>query len=500
VAVGYVTELQIHDLDGPSLAGADGATLRLTPALADPIPRRRRSWLVWLALVIADICAVAASYALVRTVGGEAASGAIPVVALLLWLFAFYSARLYERDDAINHATLDEWPALALAVTVGAWLYVVTMSIVGEVDLPFVIGWWLALVLTVPVMRVAARSLVRRDPAFPQNTVIVGAGSVGQLLGRKILQHPEYNLNLFGFVDALPMERRDDLEQLTLLGSPDDLPDLVERLCLERVIIAFSNDSHQQTMSLIRVLKDLDVRVDIVPRLFDVIPPRLTSHTIEGLPLISLPRLRLSRSAVLLKRSFDVLVAGIGLILLGPMFLLTTLLVKLDSPGPVFFRQERIGNDDRRFSIFKFRTMVIDAEERKPEVAHLNQHARAGGDPRMFKVVDDPRVTRVGRVLRAYSLDEFPQLFNVLKGEMSLIGPRPLIPEEDQHVAEWGRKRLALKPGMTGLWQVSGRSAIPFEEMVKLDYLYVTTWSLAGDCRLLLQTVPLVFRADRNTH
>ena len=148
--------------------------------------------------------------------------------------------------------------------------------------------------------------------------------------------------------------------------------------------------------------------------------------------------------------------------------------------------------------MFKFRTMTRDADERKHEVAHLNKHLGPGGDPRMFKIADDPRTTPVGRVLRRYSLDELPQLLNVLSGEMSLIGPRPLILEEDQHIDTWGRKRLLLKPGMTGLWQVLGRSAIPFEEMVKLDYLYVTTWSIANDVRLLIETVPAVFRGARD--
>jgi lipopolysaccharide/colanic/teichoic acid biosynthesis glycosyltransferase len=160
----------------------------------------------------------------------------------------------------------------------------------------------------------------------------------------------------------------------------------------------------------------------------------------------------------------------------------------------VFFRQVRMGANDTTFVIFKFRTMSSDADELKHQLVHLNRHAEPGGDPRMFKLAVDPRVTRVGALLREHSLDELPQLLNVLRGDMSLIGPRPLILDEDQHVLAWGRKRLALKPGMTGLWQVSGRSAIPFEEMVKLDYLYVTNWSLAEDCRIFLHTLPVVFR------
>ncbi len=153
-----------------------------------------------------------------------------------------------------------------------------------------------------------------------------------------------------------------------------------------------------------------------------------------------------------------------------------------------------MGEHNRTFRIFKFRTMVADADERKHEFVHLNQHLRPGGDPRMFKISNDPRTTTFGRFLRRYSLDELPQLFNVMKGEMSLVGPRPLIRDEDQHVRDWARQRLSLRPGITGPWQVLGRSGIPFDEMVGLDYLYVTGWSLFGDLKLILRTVPLLLR------
>ena len=178
--------------------------------------------------------------------------------------------------------------------------------------------------------------------------------------------------------------------------------------------------------------------------------------------------------------------------MLAPLLAVIAIAIKLDSPGPVLFRQRRIGAGGRAFAIIKFRTMTLDAEARKTEVAHLNKHAADGHDPRMFKIDGDPRVTRLGHVLRRYSLDELPQFVNVLRGDMSMVGPRPLIPDEDRHVADWGRKRLDLRPGMTGLWQVLGRSDIPFAEMVKLDYQYVTTWSLGNDLRLLLRTIPLV--------
>ena len=196
------------------------------------------------------------------------------------------------------------------------------------------------------------------------------------------------------------------------------------------------------------------------------------------------------------KRGFDLVFAGLSLVVLSPAFLAIALAIKLDSPGPVFFRQLRIGAGKRAFRIFKFRTMVSDADDVKRELAHLNKHARSGGDGRLFKIEDDPRVTPIGRLLRRHFLDELPQLINVVRGEMSLVGPRPLIVEEDEHVREWARMRLDLRPGMTGLWQVSGHSDISFDEMMRLDHAYVTTWSFRNDVKLLLGTIPLVVKGD----
>jgi lipopolysaccharide/colanic/teichoic acid biosynthesis glycosyltransferase len=215
-------------------------------------------------------------------------------------------------------------------------------------------------------------------------------------------------------------------------------------------------------------------------------------HEAEGLPLLGLPPPRLSRSALFLKRGFDLIMSLVGLAVLSPLMLLAAVAIRLDSPGPVFFRQVRMGKGSHGFRIFKFRTMSADADSRKADVAHLNKHLE--DDERMFKIPDDPRVTRVGHFLRAYSLDEFPQLINVLRGDMSLVGARPLILDEDQHVDGWARRRLDLKPGITGLWQVRGRDDIPFEEMIGLDYRYVTSWSLSNDLKLIMQTIPVLAR------
>jgi len=347
------------------------------------------------------------------------------------------------------------------------------------------------------IARAAARAVAKRSVVYLQNTVIVGAGDVGQTIAHKFLNHPEYGVNVVGFVDSMPKERREDLHHLAVLGDADDLPLLIELLDVERVVIAFSNERHEDVLDLARELRELNVQIDIVPRLFDLIGPGVEVHSVEGMPLVGLSTLQLSRSSRFVKRIVDVVVSAVALAVLSPLLLAIAIAIKFTSDGPVFFHQLRTGAGGDPFRMFKFRTMVPDADARKHEYAHLNRHLETGGDPRMFKIIDDPRVTRVGRVLRKFFLDELPQLLNVLAGDMSLIGPRPLIPEEARHVDAWGRRRLDLKPGMTGVWQVLGRSEIPFEEMVKLDYHYVTTWSLASDLRLLLQTVPLVLHGER---
>ena len=351
--------------------------------------------------------------------------------------------------------------------------------------------------LLIPILRAVARSLCRHLPGYTQNAVIVGAGNVGQQLALKLTNHREYGIRLVGFVDDRPTELDDELaERLPLLlGGPERLRECIIDHGVERVIFAFSNDSHEAVIANIRAIRDLDVQIDIVPRYFEVFGAGAEVHTLEGIPLVGLRPTRLSRSSRILKRSFDLGAAGLGLVLLAPLFGFVALWIKLESAGPVFFRQVRRGTNGTTFRIYKFRTMVAEAEDRKSEVMHLNMHRDR--DPRMTKIPDDPRVTRSGRYLRRFSIDELPQLINVIKGEMSLVGPRPLILEEDAFVQEWARKRLDIKPGITGLWQVLGRSDIPFDEMTKLDYVYVTNWSLREDIRLVLLTLPALLRTRR---
>jgi exopolysaccharide biosynthesis polyprenyl glycosylphosphotransferase len=481
----------------------DERTLEIIERRRQTAVVRRRGWLVRRALVFADVTGLLLAFIVAEVVvgPGEHPNSWNEIIAFLLtlpgWVLGAKLYGLYDHDEErTNHSGVDEFLGVFHLVTVGTWIFYLGAWITGLADpalLKLVIFWGLAVGL-ISIGRATARSFCRHRITYLQNTVILGAGEVGQLVARKLLQHPEYGINLVGFVDASPKDQREDLGQMTILGSSDRLPAIIRLFDIERVIVAFSNETHEETLTIIRSLKDLDVQVDIVPRLFEIVGPGVGIHTVEGLPLVGLRPLRLSRSSRVLKRTLDLVASSVGLLLLAPAFLVIGLLIKKDSPGPVFFRQERMGVGYKTFRIFKFRTMVADADERKGEYAHLNRHAQNGGDSRMFKVPGDPRVTRFGRLLRHYSLDELPQLLNVFKGEMSLVGPRPLILDEHNHVDEWARKRLDLRPGMTGLWQVLGRSEIPFGEMTQLDYLYVTNWSLSTDLALIFQTLPAVFR------
>jgi lipopolysaccharide/colanic/teichoic acid biosynthesis glycosyltransferase len=239
-------------------------------------------------------------------------------------------------------------------------------------------------------------------------------------------------------------------------------------------------------LDFVRAAKALGMHVSLLPRVLDVVGTAIVLDDLDGMTVLGVRRFGLTRSSLLVKRAFDVTVATLVLLVAAPVMAAIALAIKLDSGGPVLFWQVRVGRDGRRFRMCKFRTMVADAEERKEELRKL--HPSAG----LFKLEGDPRATRVGRRLRASSLDELPQLLNVLRGEMSLVGPRPLVLDEDAQIKGWDRRRLYLTPGMTGNWQIASSGRVPLPEMVKIDYLYVAGWSLWLDLKILLRTVPHV--------
>jgi exopolysaccharide biosynthesis polyprenyl glycosylphosphotransferase len=486
----------------------DAKTVRILERRRARGESHRRGWLVRRALLVADVVGLTGAFALAEVVYAEHVHQAgvlSPFVetatfafSLPLWIVAIKVYGLYDNDEErANHSTADDFARIFHLITVCTFVLFAGSRLTMWFNPEFwkLFTFWLIAILGTTSLRGAVRAYCRGHIAYLQNTVIVGAGDVGQTIARKLLKHPEYGINLVGFVDDEPRVRHPGLEHLAILGGHNDLIDVVELLDVERVIIAFSSRGHETALEQVRMLSDRDVQVDVVPRLFEVMSPALDLHSIEGVVMCGLRPFKLSRSSRTIKRALDCAASAAGLLALVPLFVAVGIAIKIDSPGPVFFRQERRGERGRMFTIWKFRSMSYDAEVRKQEFAHLNKHLAPGGDPRMFKIECDPRVTRVGAFLRRWSLDELPQLINVLLGDMSLVGPRPLIPEEHRHVGSWAARRLDLRPGITGLWQVLGRDDISFDEMVKLDYLYATSWSMGSDFRLLLRTLPTVVRS-----
>jgi exopolysaccharide biosynthesis polyprenyl glycosylphosphotransferase len=388
---------------------------------------------------------------------------------------------LYERDTMVlRKTTLEESPRLAVLAALLALVVWLGESVIlsGPISKPAILLLWGAfLVGGVLLRRLARRLMLRRVPH--ERCLVVGPRGDAERLAWA-LSSQGANASVVAQVEAGGLGRNG-------VSSGTALSTLVAEVRPDRVVVSSHGASPSQLLEILHTAKGLGVRVSVLPTLLGAIGPAAVFDDVYGVPLYAIPSLGLRRDQRAVKRAFDLIGGGLLLLVLAPLLVGIALAIRLDSGGGVFFRQIRIGRDGDPFRIFKFRTMVTDAEERKGELRRFNQ-AKGG----LFKMADDPRVTRVGRLLRRTSLDELPQLFNVIRGEMSLVGPRPLVVDEDAHVQGWDRRRLLLTPGMTGHWQILGSSRVPMHEMVKIDYRYVASWSLWGDIKLLLRTVPYV--------
>jgi exopolysaccharide biosynthesis polyprenyl glycosylphosphotransferase len=336
-----------------------------------------------------------------------------------------------------------------------------------------------------------AMAYLRRRGVGIQRVVIVGAGEVGRTVMRTIVARPDLGYRVVGFVDDNPEKGSTDIGRFKALGPLDNLPAILDEERPDEVIITLPWMYHRKIMGIVRECERRNVRARIVPDLFQMSLTQVNVEDLGGVPLIGVRTPSISKGALLVKRLIDVTIAAVGLLLGAPLFGLIALAVRLDSPGPVIFRQTRVGLRGRSFEMYKFRSMHVGAEEQQDLLADLNE-----ADGPIFKIRDDPRLTRVGRILRRLSLDELPQLVNVLRGEMSLVGPRPPVPAEVEKYQEWHKKRLEAPPGMTGLWQVSGRSRLSFDEMVLLDIYYIENWSLWMDFKILMRTIPKVLLGE----
>ncbi len=332
---------------------------------------------------------------------------------------------------------------------------------------------------------------LRRRGIGVKRVVIVGAGEVGRRVMRTVVARPGLGYKIVGYVDDNPDKGEGKIGRFCGFGSVDNLSEVIDTQDVDEVIITLPWNYHRRILGVLRACARRDVKARLVPDLFQLSLSRVEVGDLGGLPLIEIQEIAFSRGELAAKRVIDLAGAFFCLLLGWPLFLVIAIAIKIDSRGPVFFKQERVGENHRRFWIYKFRTMVSDAERQLEALRELNE-----ADGPLFKIRDDPRVTRVGRFLRRTSLDELPQLINVVKGEMSLVGPRPPIPAEVEQYQAWHEKRLSVPPGMTGLWQVSGRSELTFDEMVLLDLYYIEHWSPWLDLLIMLRTIPKVLAFD----
>ena len=463
------------------------------------------------ALVLGDFVAITLAAILQAVANGFSKQWPLLLLAVPLWLVVAGVRDLY-RSGAWrwDHAGLEEFGSILAVTAQWGLISLVVGWASGMVSVvkvgPLAIGW-IVTVASVLLAHAFVRARARRQPWYWENAIVLGAPEQNDRVVRRLSRLRRLGVHVVACVEPAATENGDPVAASgrAVVRYPDRLPvpivpdgpqlmALLRDLEVDRVVVAGPLQSERQR-DLIIGLADHDVHIDLMPEWGELVSARLEVRQLAGVPLLSIPCGTLDPMSVRIKRAFDIVVSATALVLLSPVLVACAVAIKLDTPGPVFFRQRRVGKDDRRFEVLKFRSMYVDAEARKGEFAGLNFHG-GGTSFGMFKIRKDPRITRVGGFLRRTSLDELPQLVNVLRGEMSLVGPRPLIESEHAQISGRFRRRSAITPGVTGLWQVNGRSEVPFEEMISLDLLYAATWSLRRDLKLLARTASAVLRGD----
>jgi exopolysaccharide biosynthesis polyprenyl glycosylphosphotransferase len=416
---------------------------------------------------------------------------ALAILIILPVSFRFSGVYPYRRGRAL----VEETYTIATATAVGVMVMITAILFFRPLLYSRLIFFYTAFLVTLlmGVGRFALQLSLDRLRTYGvgvRRVILVGAGDVGRIVMRTVAARPDLGYQLIGFLDDNPAKGFTDIGPYRALGPVDNLSKVLEVERVDSVIICLPWQNHRMIQRLLRTCEQSSVRAQVVPDLFQLTKNQVYVEELNGIPLISTRDVSIQGWNLLIKRASDLVFSVVGGLLSLPLCVVIAVAIKLDSPGPVFFTQTRIGRNGELFQCYKFRSMVNGAANMRQDLGELNE---ASGP--LFKVRNDPRRTRVGRWIRRLSLDELPQIINVLRGEMSWVGPRPNLPEEVEQYQDWHKKRLTVSPGITGMWQISGRSDLTFDEMVLLDIYYVENWNLAMDLGILLRSIPAIVRA-----
>lgn len=477
----------------------------MTVGAVGPIRWQRRQWLT----LVLDAGALAGAWYISHVarydleIGGAIGPGRyvdlgqflfVGMIFAAVMLATMYSRGLYRRQ--VLGSWLDQVGRIVPAALLAEAAIIVASYLAREAFPPssrlmFAYLGVLAVLLAALLRLIVHRWYVNRyrRGIGTERVIVAGRGVLAKMLMQQIRGNVGAGMVALGFLDHEP-GNDGNFGRFQRLGGLGDIESILEQAAPDRVIVALPLEANAHSNELIAACRRRGIRATVVPDLLALQAGRVNTEAVAGIPLFTLTSNRIAGFNAFLKRSLDIVLAGTMLVLLSPLLALLALAIRIDSPGPALFGQQRIGRDRRPFRMLMFRSMVKDASNARYE---MFPEAR---DKALFKPRRDPRVTRVGRVLRKTSLDELPQLLNVISGQMSLVGPRPQIPDEVSAYDEYAYNRLLALPGMTGLWQVSGRSNLGFEEMVMLDTYYVGHWSVGLDLKILLRTIPAVIKGE----
>ena len=476
---------------------------RTEPRLRAPREPLQRRGAKRIALrVIADAMAISAALAIASIIRFEIMNespaenldyGLLIAISIPVGVFLFWLYGLYEPRQVLG--PVNEAKQVFHGVVAGVVLLFLADS---ALDLRLSRGWAFIALFTGFVVVGAERLVVRKTLHFMRRrggdltrTIVLGTNIEAFTMARTLEREKWLGYRIVGFVDDDGPTGDEAVDHEKVIGRSSELRELIEENDVNLVLVAATAFEAARLNRLFWELQSMDVDLQITSGTLDLMASRMIVQSVAGIPLLYVRRTGMDRFQRTIKRAIDILASGLGLLLLSPMMLLIAASITRDTEGKVFFKQVRVGRDGRLFTCWKFRTMVKDAEQKRAELEHLSE-----GPGLLFKLKEDPRVTKSGRRLRRYSLDELPQLWNVLRGDMSLVGPRPALPIEVEQYDDWVRNRLKVKPGITGLWQVSGRTETTFWDYVRYDLFYIQNWSLVLDVWILWRTLRAVVTAE----